>query len=210
MKPTDMLKRLHRKVIYYPELCPVLGGVNSTIMLCQLLYWCDKGYDPDGWIYKTQADLELETGLSRREQDTARGKLETLGLIQVKRRGVPPKLHYLVDQAAVDRAIELAWSDPNCTETPNQLHTTPPGPETPARVHRNAKLNAPNGHDNTEPTSELTKDLDGPPIRMTDEEVRLRRPPDMTRQEWEALIKRQPAEARRLAAAVPLPLPLDR
>jgi len=45
-------------------------GAKGAIFLAQLFYWRGKQQDPEGWIYKTKAELEAETGLSRYEQDT--------------------------------------------------------------------------------------------------------------------------------------------
>ena len=116
MRLGDYLRELGRPVMYWPSLCPVVGGVNATIFLCHLLWWSDKGDDPDGWIYKTQDAITAETGLTRREQDTARAKLIDLGLVEIDRRGVPATLYYRVD---FDK-LESLWRIR--TETPNQLH----------------------------------------------------------------------------------------
>lgn len=151
MRPTDLLRRLHRKVVYYPELCPVLGGVNATILFCQLLYWSDKGHDPAGWIYKTMLELEAETGLSRREQDGARAKLVALGLVRVARRGTPARLFYLIDLEAVDRVVEAAWGV--CTKPPNLMHGSA------TAMHETANQDAPIRQINPEPTSEPTREV---------------------------------------------------
>ena len=63
-----LLVLLHdRPVAYHPALVKVAGSVTAALFLSQLLYWHGKGSDPE-WIYKTQADMEEETGLSRREE----------------------------------------------------------------------------------------------------------------------------------------------
>ena len=116
MRLGDYLRDLGRPVMYWPSLCPVVGGVNATILLCHLIWWGDKGDDTEGWIYKTQDAITEETGLTRREQDTARAKLIDLGLVSIQRRGVPPTLYYLVD---LDR-LESVWLIR--TKAPNQMH----------------------------------------------------------------------------------------
>jgi hypothetical protein len=118
MRLGDYLRNLGRPVMYWPSLCPLVGGVNACILLCHLIWWSDHGDDPDGWIYKTQAEIEAETGLTRREQDTARAKLVDLHLLAIDRRGVPPVLHYLVDLDA----LESAWIIR--TEAPDRMHKT--------------------------------------------------------------------------------------
>lgn len=104
-----------RPVAYHPKLARVVG-VKQTIFLCQLLYWDGKGKQPDGWIWKTQAEMEEETGLSRTEQETARKHLRNAGILEEKRAGVPAKLHYRINFDILAEAIEEAYP----AETSNQ------------------------------------------------------------------------------------------
>lgn len=69
-------------------------------MLSQAIYWAKRGKthsDGEAWFYKTQADWEEETGLSRREQETARKKLIGLGVMNEKRTGVPARIFFSID-----------------------------------------------------------------------------------------------------------------
>ena len=43
--------------------------------LRQLVYWVGKQHDREGWIHKTQYEMEQETGLSRHFQEKARNIL---------------------------------------------------------------------------------------------------------------------------------------
>jgi hypothetical protein len=81
-------------VAYYAAFAKVLGGVEAGILTSQFFYWYGKGHNPDGWIYKTQAEIEDETGLSRRNQETARKKLRESGVLEEKYSGMPAKLFY--------------------------------------------------------------------------------------------------------------------
>ncbi len=47
-------------------------GANFAAMVGRLLYWEGKGELPGGWVYKTAAEWEEETGLTERKQRTAR------------------------------------------------------------------------------------------------------------------------------------------
>jgi hypothetical protein len=82
MKLTDFLEGIGRPATYYPSLRKITGGTTATLFLCQLIYWKGKEADPGGWIYKTAADMEDETGLSYEEQKTARRKLIEANLIE--------------------------------------------------------------------------------------------------------------------------------
>jgi hypothetical protein len=85
-----------RPIAYHPILAKKLKSVKAAVFLSQLLYWCDKGKSPDGWIYKNAGDFYDETGLSREEQETARKKLLEKKLIQHELRGVPATSNYRV------------------------------------------------------------------------------------------------------------------
>jgi len=90
--------------IYYPKLTKICRQVTAVIFMCNLLRWTGKQRDPEGWIYKTQAEIEEETGLSRREQETARKTLKALGFLEEKYKGIPRKLYYRLNLEAIDKA----------------------------------------------------------------------------------------------------------
>jgi hypothetical protein len=83
------LSGLGRPVVYYPSLNAITGSVTATIFLANLFQWSSAQRDFDGWIYKTQEEIEAETGLSRREQETARKQLRSAALLKEERRGCP-------------------------------------------------------------------------------------------------------------------------
>jgi len=82
MRLTDFLEGAGKIVAFYPGLKRVTGSVTASLLLSQLFYWCDKTKDKDGWIYKTNYDLEEETSLSVYEQQTAKKTLIELGLLE--------------------------------------------------------------------------------------------------------------------------------
>ena len=79
--------------------------MTAALFLCQLIYWDPKATDPDGWVWKTREEIFQETGLSRREQETARRQLVDAGVLEEKRRGVPARLFYRVDLDQLERLI---------------------------------------------------------------------------------------------------------
>jgi hypothetical protein len=87
-----------RPIAYWPALARKVGGVKAAIMLGQLLYWSgDKSAQKrDGWFYKSVNEFELETGLNKVEQQSARKKLVALGLIEAELRGLHPVWWYRV------------------------------------------------------------------------------------------------------------------
>ncbi len=92
-------------------------------MLSQSIYWTRHGRDiakTGGWFQKTDEQWEMETGLSRKEQASARAVLRELSILQERRLGVPAKLHFrlLVDRLGAllsdqigSAASRLDWSD---------------------------------------------------------------------------------------------------
>ena len=89
---------------YRPQLAPLVGGAVPALLLSQLLYWTGKQWDPAGWICKDQQALQQETGLTRREQETARKRLRQAGVLEETRRAYHRKLHYRVNGSALGRA----------------------------------------------------------------------------------------------------------
>ena len=77
-------------VAYYAAFAQALGGVEAGVFASQFFYWHGKGHDPDGWVYKTQAEIEEETGLTRRNQETARGGCATAACWRKSTRACPP------------------------------------------------------------------------------------------------------------------------
>lgn len=98
-------------------------------MLSQAFYW--NGKIPEsrkGWFYKTQKEWTEETCLSRREQETARKTLLATGIWEEKLEGIPAKLHFRINLAALyaklvvlskKQALSMAESAIlDCTEAP--------------------------------------------------------------------------------------------
>src|SRR6516225_7987766 len=85
-------------VAFYPRLVDLTESVTAALLLGQCVYWAKNvlEHQPErnGWFWKTQAEWQGETGLSRREQESARVRLRELGLLTEERRGMPAKRWY--------------------------------------------------------------------------------------------------------------------
>ena len=99
------LKKIGQAVAYYPNLTKKLGSVNASILLSQFIYWHDKTEHPLG-VYKTQSEIQAETGLSRKEQETGRKVLRELGLITETYKRTEHKLYFLFHPEAFDEWFE--------------------------------------------------------------------------------------------------------
>ncbi len=121
-----------RPIAFYSAYAHALGSVTAALLLSQLCYWSDKGHSGDGWIYKTQAELEAETGMGRREQETARRVLRAAGVVHERKAGTPAKLYFRVD---FERLVDLLAKDggfrhPWMAETGNQAGRNAPATST--------------------------------------------------------------------------------
>lgn len=95
-------------------------GITGALMLSQLVYWTKKTNNANGWIYKTGLEWTTETGLTRREQETARNKLKELGFITEHKHGVPCKVFFKVEYEVLYQAlINLAQEKP-CAKRTNK------------------------------------------------------------------------------------------
>jgi hypothetical protein len=78
----------------------------AGIFLRQLVFWIGKEHDPDGWIYKTETEMEEETGLTRHHQRKARKILVAAGVLEETKRSIPRKLYYRVDLKKLAEALD--------------------------------------------------------------------------------------------------------
>ena len=114
---------LGRHIAFHRRLVDLTANVKAALMLSQAIYWTRHGRDiamNDGWFFKTGEQWSLETGLSAKEQATARELLRDLALLGERRIGLPARLHFrlCVDQLgemlfgrAGDTGRRLDWND---------------------------------------------------------------------------------------------------
>lgn len=84
-----------RPIAFNPALARIAKSAGAGLFLSQLLYWWGKGRKPD-WIYKTIAEIQEETSLTRSEQDRAIRRWKELGVLVVEKRGIPQKRHFKI------------------------------------------------------------------------------------------------------------------
>lgn len=133
-------------------------GINGALMLSQLVYWTARTKNSDGWIYKTQHDWTMETGLTRKEQENARKKLKDLGFLKENKRGVPCKVYFKVERENLYKAlIEYSESLDSSQYAPNGQSSMSETGELVGTKRTNSV--APNGQSITENTTENTTDI---------------------------------------------------
>lgn len=93
---------------YVPAYALMIGSVKSGLMLSQLVYWHGMGKRYDGYFYKSVKEFEVETGMTRHEQDSAVRQLKSLGLIDVRLAGIPATRTFWVNIPTVQKML-TAW-----------------------------------------------------------------------------------------------------
>jgi len=112
MKPSEMLKNTGRVIAYRPNLARLFGGVIAEIFFEQIFYWQDKS-DSEFGVYKTQEELEIETGLSRKEQETARKLLREKGVLIETHKRLEHRMYYKIDCEKLDELLATSANDTN-------------------------------------------------------------------------------------------------
>ena len=88
---------LGRRIAFHRRLVNLTGSVKAALLLSQSIYWTRHGRDiaqSGGWFHKTSQQWTWETGLSLKEQRIARDALRGVALIDERRMGVPPLVHF--------------------------------------------------------------------------------------------------------------------
>ena len=122
MNISTLLIDLGRTVAFHPSLKKVTGSTTATLLLCQLLYWTPKARD--GWIWKTNDEIEEETGLTHNEQKTARLALIELNLIQYEFKRLDHTSRYKVNSQVLNElwdACHVSSATPNKEAEPKKL-----------------------------------------------------------------------------------------
>lgn len=134
---------LGRPVAYQPVFTRLPGvTVQGAIFLSQALFLTNTptASKREGWFWKEQQgdhdSWESETGMSAKQQVTARKQLTHIGVLEEVRKGVPAKTWYRVNTEALAEQLALALSDEEAEKPPE----TPAATQTlPTRESENAQ-----------------------------------------------------------------------
>jgi len=117
MRLTDFLEDIGRPIAFYPRLTDITGSHVATILLSQFLYWRGKEKDSNGWLYKSQDEINDETRLTRHDQEEARKQLRRIHFLEEEVREMPGKMYFRLDLDAINDAWE--------GRQPSQTHGQP-------------------------------------------------------------------------------------
>jgi len=119
----DVLRALNcRPIAFYPLYRAVTGSTTAGIVLSQLMYWFSKS----DRIYKTDTDIQNETGLSENELRSAKTRIKKLPFIRVTLEGIPAKTFYEIlwdeyESSMVKATEQGSWNPRNCD---SEIHGT--------------------------------------------------------------------------------------
>ncbi len=114
---------LGRHIAFHRRLVDLTADVKAALLLSQSIYWTRHGRDIDeagGGFLKTTGQWRMETGLSAREQDTAREVLRELTILDEQRIGFPAQVHFRLCLDQIDARLSdrigrpaglLDWAD---------------------------------------------------------------------------------------------------
>lgn len=109
MRLSESLKEIGRAVGFHPEVARFLGSIPATLLLEQLHFWHDKTKpEAENWIFKSVAELQDETSLSYRQQQSARKLLRHLGIMSERRERFPYNRQFF--RLNID-ALDRLWGE---------------------------------------------------------------------------------------------------
>ena len=105
-----------RPIAYHRCFRVVSGSTVAGLFLAQAVFWQLR--NGDEWWRQTRAKWERETGMSRREIETARARLCQVGLLSHERRGLPAESWYFVNLPKLEAMLQkLFMAKPRKKET---------------------------------------------------------------------------------------------
>lgn len=144
-----------RPIAYFPELARRFGSINAAILFAQIFYWSSRTKNPLG-VFKTSAEWEQETGLTYREQVTARRILVGHGVLIETEKRLEHRIYYRLDISSLERRKR----NPGTAETASSGKQEPP-PAIAENTSENGlpELSAEQIKDNKRRIGELLSDL---------------------------------------------------
>lgn len=82
MRLGDIMLGLGDPLFVYPKMNRVCGSMNANILLTYLIQETGKRVGPDAWIAKESPRIEADTGLTYKQQVSARKFLVERGFIE--------------------------------------------------------------------------------------------------------------------------------
>lgn len=95
-----------------------LTDIETAILYSDLAgaqdYWSERNESQDGYFYRTQSEIELNTTLSAKVQLRCLRLLEEKGLIKTKLKGLPAKKYFCIDSECMYRLSQVLQKGETC------------------------------------------------------------------------------------------------
>lgn len=78
-------------------------GADAALLLSEIALWQDMSGD---WVFRTQAQIEEETGIKSKIQKKCVELLKNKGILKTKKQGLPARLYYLIDEKQLTKFIQ--------------------------------------------------------------------------------------------------------
>jgi hypothetical protein len=103
-----------------------LTDIETAILYSDLAgaqdYWSERNESQDGYFYRTQNEIELNTTLSAKVQLRCLRVLEGKGLIKTKLKGLPAKKYFCIDSECIYRLSQILQKGETCiSDKDNQV-----------------------------------------------------------------------------------------
>lgn len=130
-RPPDPILGRESPIAFWRTFAEIAGGAVPGLLLSQMYYWSKNSISIErgGWFYNSRDKWTQETGITRREQETARRKLRELGLLEEKMAGIPCKLYFRLNIAKLREEVARVQqtNDGMCTKrTCKEVRNGPP------------------------------------------------------------------------------------
>lgn len=147
--PITLEDLLDRPIAFHRAFVTLTGSITAALMLSQAMYWRKRTKDTGRWFYKSQEEWTEETGMTRREQETARKKLLACGVWEEWRDRINHRIYFRVKIEALGVMAESDITQCRNTPLPNggKRHSSNVS-ETTAETSYNAEKNS--GRTNTQ------------------------------------------------------------
>ena len=99
-------------IVFHRIFVDIMGSVTAALWLSYALYALAKHPERESWFWHTARDWLESTGLSRREQESARRVLVGRNLVLQQRAGMPARLHFKVNLDELGRGLAVHLGEP--------------------------------------------------------------------------------------------------
>ena len=151
-----------RPVAYYPGLVKHFGSVNAVLFFCQIFYWKDKSYSELG-VYKSSDDITEETGLTYREQQSARKKLKELGILEETEKRLEHRIYFRINleklNETLTQVVDFTPNDKSAFRETTKAHSGKRQKRIPGNDKSAFRETTKAHSDHTEITSEITSEI---------------------------------------------------